>query len=92
MSTPNDGGQAFPTGQKHEGQFGDWMEPGMSLRDYFASAALQGQLAQLANPATIEQFNALCKSLKVDQGQAIAVTCYKYADAMLAARVKEGER
>jgi hypothetical protein len=34
MSTPNDGGPAFPYEQRSE--------PGMTLRDYFAAKAMQG--------------------------------------------------
>ena len=68
MSTPiNDGGPAFPTpvGVQHN--------DGMTLRDYFAAAALQGLLASI-------QPNQLWSSNDV------AVTCYRTADAMLKAR------
>ena len=49
------------------------MESGMSLRDYFAAAALQGLLASI-------QPNQLWS------GDDVAVTCYRTADAMLKAR------
>jgi hypothetical protein len=83
MSTqPNDGGPAFPqpmaalptTGEmycayeKHP-DFG-----GMTLRDYFAAAALRGYMA---NPE-------FC--MGHDSPRNVAANCYDYADAMLAAR------
>jgi hypothetical protein len=40
----NDGGSAFPMGYHPEGNSAD--HPGMTLRDYFAAAALQGILYQ----------------------------------------------
>lgn len=65
----NDGGSAFPDSGAHEPR--SW-EPssGMTLRDYFAAAALSG------NSAT---FGGL------DRHQ-IAAKCYQQADAMLAER------
>jgi hypothetical protein len=68
MSAPiNDGGPAFPTpaGVQHN--------DGMTLRDYFAAAALQGLLASI-------QPNQLWS------GDDVAVTCYRTADAMLKAK------
>lgn len=46
----NDGGQAFPHKRqiRCNGEVIDSeMEPGMTLRDYFAAAALQGLMAQV---------------------------------------------
>lgn len=48
MSTINDGGPAFPHKRqiRCNGEVIDSeMEPGMTLRDYFAAAALQGLMA-----------------------------------------------
>jgi hypothetical protein len=51
MSTPNDGGAAFPVPPDRIDRFPDgdvrWTcaHPGMTLRDYFAAAALSGLLA-----------------------------------------------
>jgi len=79
MTTPkDDGGPAFPCagiitpdGIAFEG---------MTLRDYFAAAALQGFLAG-------RNINALdCSFYTCEKA---AISCYGYADAMLAAR-KEG--
>lgn len=49
-----DGGPAFPTGEKldpKDGRIEQYMVPGMSLRDYFAAAAMQGLVAQLNGTA-----------------------------------------
>lgn len=68
MSTPSDGGPAFPI-------FSDYAQaPGMTLRDYFAAAALQGMLGLYAPHEYTHR--------------AFALAAYNYADAMLAERVK----
>lgn len=78
MNQPiNDGGPAFPLVYYSEpiGSIGPQLivKGGMDLRDYFAAAALQGLLS------SIEQ-NQLWN------GEEVAVTCYRTADAMLKAR------
>ncbi len=81
MSAISDGEPAFPV-PVGEREFWDCEENGspngMSLRDYFAAAALQGLIAHIIG---VENAN----------GSALKYTecAYKYADAMLAAR-KEG--
>jgi hypothetical protein len=65
---PNDGGPAFPSDR-------DIQTSGMPLRDYFAAAALQGQLS------TEQGFAA--------DSDKIAQWSYQLADAMLAARGQE---
>jgi hypothetical protein len=61
----NDGGPAFPTAfQLHS--------KGMTMRDYFAAAALQGMMAQFDPENELEHH--------------IAKWSYKAADAMLKAR------
>ena len=69
MSVPiNDGGQAFPrTGA--DGHTSP--QTGMTLRDYFAAAALQGMLTDSCIQGSDSQF---------------AESAYSYADAMLKAR------
>jgi hypothetical protein len=52
---------------------------GMTLRDYFAAAALQGLLAKYGN----------AEEERSDDTIVQASTCYEYADAMLAARKEE---
>jgi len=67
-----DGGGAFPHGDPTHG--GDL---GMTLRDYFAAAALQGLLAKYGNAEEVKRsFETIVQ----------ATTCYEYADAMIEAR------
>lgn len=64
----DDGGPAFPL-QEH----GDSRSvPGMTLRDWFAGQALQGQAHRLASPW--------------EHRDILAKDCYDIADAMIAAR------
>lgn len=51
---------------------------GMTLRDYFAAAALQGYLSMHADP--ISPFPGSPKN--------VAIECYQFADAMLTERQK----
>jgi hypothetical protein len=74
MDKPNDGGPAFPRVPWDVNDYTGDGSPGMSLRDYFAGQALQGQLAD---------FN--CGK----EPEYIAHWSYRYADAMLAEREKE---
>lgn len=69
MSTPNDGGPAFPIVSD------DLCATGMTLRDYFAAAALQGLLASSADTTGMSEIN-------------YAKASYIQADAMLAVREK----
>ena len=72
MSTPiNDGGPVFPSGDGYQRALG------MTLRDYFAAAALQGILMNY----TIEKFGI--------SEEAVTRSAYDYADAMLAQRTKK---
>lgn len=64
-----EGGPAFPCMDRGDGFPGE----GMSLRDYFAAAALTGQLA---NPKNTLRFDP----------EHDADFCYRIADAMLARR------
>ena len=81
MSVP-DGGPAFPrpfsdTGERH-GQRYEAAQAGLSLRDYFAAAALPAVIAaRVANQV---------EDLVQDS---IAEECYELADALLAARERE---
>jgi len=65
----NDGGPAFP----HETSLG--YHHGMTLRDYFAAAALQGFISDTSIPA----------SIKVD-ATLLSRSAFQVADAMLKAR------
>ena len=73
-ATPKEGGPAFPV----NGPSGN--HPGMTLRDYFAAAALQGILAH----------STPCNDQAWKSDQCAAEWSYKLADAMLAERQKEG--
>lgn len=85
MTTPTDnGGPAYPWTYMDRDSMGQEVTReqgvGMSLRDYFAAAALQGYLAG-------RNINALdCSFYTCEKA---ASSCYGYADAMIAAR-KEG--
>lgn len=73
MSNKN-GGSAFPIVESHP-TYGTRIESGMSLRDWFAGMALQGNLAGVSGN---DDFTVNAKSM--------ANWCYELADAMLAER------
>jgi hypothetical protein len=71
MSQPiNDGGPAFPVVFQHDEATSECH--GISIRDYFAAAALQGQAHRFAHPHEYREL--------------LAQDCYDIADAMLKAR------
>ncbi len=75
MNTPNDGGPAFPNPSTTL----SGLIPGMSLRDYFAAAALQGnRAARVKLPDTNHPLSA----------EQMASIAYQDADAMIAERNK----
>lgn len=76
--TPIDGGPAFPSDFIELSNSG--FSKGMTLRDYFAAAALQGMIAQSRLILT----NKALQDPDVASGGA-----YLYADAMLEARKRE---
>ena len=59
--------QAFPCDRRN-----DWMNPGMTLRDYFAAKAMQGMMD-----------SAISVAIPMSE---IAAGSYQMADAMLKAR------
>jgi hypothetical protein len=69
----NDGGPAFPAVTMHDALRG---MPGMTLRDCFAAAALQGMLSDPNNCTTLPE---------------TAMYAYRSADAMLIERAKTKE-
>jgi hypothetical protein len=77
---------AFPTGTWEydgNGNVLPYQEPGMTLRDYFAAKALQGCLAY-------SHVNPQCGNYQENCTEdGVAVAAYRYADAMMKARVKE---
>jgi len=76
-----DGGAAFPDAGPTESGYAN---PGMSLRDYFASKAMQGLLAYDDAPACADQANPLPQQLRY--AAMMAESAYRFADAMLEAR------
>jgi hypothetical protein len=72
MSEIDDGGLAFPSEY--------YAEQGMTLRDYFAAAALTGNLASNAIGYEYTGENAVEKA---------TAEAYRYADAMIEARKGE---
>ncbi len=79
MSAPiNDGGPAFPCEEqiRCNGEVCDIRKfTGMTLRDYFAAAALQGIISDASVPASSKK-----------DGELVSRSAYEYADAMLKAR------
>ena len=73
-----DGGTAFPQSRQFDvnGNVISYESYGMSLRDYFAAAALQGILSSYSNADHINTSRASAKE------------AYERADAMLAERDK----
>lgn len=73
MSTPNDGGPAFPNrvDTVEDGDIVPMEAMGMSLRDYFAGQALNGLVSDPNNRGKFETY---------------ASDAYSFADAMLKAR------
>lgn len=61
-------------------------QPGMSLRDYFASAALQAIISRSVNDTTAA-IPRLNNGFPIDRS-AYADTAYQYADAMIQQREK----
>ena len=78
----HDGGPALPSAFANE--------KGMSLRDYFAAAALPGLTAQnAALPSLMALNEAMIKEgLEASTNAAIAKAAYGIADAMIAQRQK----
>lgn len=82
MSTIKDGGPAFPRAGAQvdvtrAGIF-DRGDIGMTLRDYFAAKAMQGELASQTNKEFYDDSDA--------DAEGLANWAYEMADAMLAAR------
>ena len=80
---PDTSGPMFPTPRQERNDGPVWMEPGMTLRDYFAGQALQGVLA---NPHVAVAADAPAGTT---HEQAVVQAVFALADAMLAERRKE---
>ena len=80
MSTIDDGGPAFPV-PAEQSENTNFATPGMTLRDYFASAAMQGWMASYDGKSGHPAGTA-------DGGGRVARLSYAIADAMIAERSK----
>lgn len=78
MNAFNDGGPAFP-GMDYVSQDGKMNPPGMTLRDYFAAAALHG----ITNLPSVRRYKV--HQLAGDWAE----WSYAVADAMLAERARK---
>ena len=94
MTTHNNGGPAFPcevgpASDGHTIQTGNmqWMQPGMTMRDYFAAKAMPLAF-QYWRECTNGVDGDFVFSRTEDEGEMdlIAADCYQMADAMLKAR------
>lgn len=86
----NDGGSAFPRTTHHRHSNGGSIHtdvdttPGMTLRDYFAAAALTGSFSSPAATA----FGAAAEDHNQNVEDFMSEMAYEFADAMLKAREK----
>jgi len=79
-------GPAFPANRDMAHNSNLDHEPGMTMRDYFAAKAMQGELAAMSDPVGGSYGVPLDAS---DQTlTSLAQHYYRLADAMLAARAK----
>jgi hypothetical protein len=79
---PRDGGAAFPAAEFFDEKLVG-MNPGMTLRDYFAAAALKGILASDRSPS-----DGTTPWVVSRMHGPLAERAYQIADAMLAERAK----
>ena len=81
MKKPNNGGSAFPSEQslRPDGMWNDTLEPGMSLRDWFAGKALAGDWASQSSETGefTDSVSDYCLRKR-------AALYYRMADAMIA--------
>lgn len=80
MAEKGDGGGAFPEYQPETDRNYAKFSRGMTIRDYFAAAALKGILA---HPIGLRDANGEGRDIGFH-----GIIAYKYADAMLVAREK----
>lgn len=107
MADINDGGPAFPGSVAGEADgsritSSDMVDPGMSLRDWFAGQALTQSVEDYGQPKTDssagvrrDRGNPVTPYATKDIGSRediIARQAYKYADAMLKARDRKHEK
>lgn len=76
MSPPNNGGPAFPNLTQWNNNTLEFVDQGMTLRDYFAAKAMQADLTYQGLEGRDDVLHA-------------ALMAYEMADAMLKAREKK---
>lgn len=87
-----DGGPAFP--QPYEERFDYTGQGGMSLRDYFAGQAMAAYVSKLPiarqenTPAVVPTPLTMSEQAGDAVIKAVADVAYRYADAMIAERLK----
>lgn len=81
MSTPNDGGPAFPETRWDDKTRQEVQWCGMTLRDYFAGQALNGLLSNLLALTDVQQNQYPNKRLE----ELAATLSFEAADSMLKA-------
>jgi hypothetical protein len=69
---------AFPTAQYADGVRPSGFDNGMTLRDYFAAKAMQGQLSILENVSALAR-----EQIRLED---VCIASYEVADAMMKAR------
>jgi hypothetical protein len=69
---------AFPTAQYADGVRPSGFDNGMTLRDYFAAKAMQGQLSIFENVTALAR-----EQIKLED---VCIASYEVADAMMKAR------
>jgi hypothetical protein len=77
-----DGGPAFPS----HGTMGEVAHEGMTLRDYFAAKAMQGELAAMQDPAG--EVCGVALDAPADTLARLTTHYYRLADFMLKARAQ----
>lgn len=86
-----DGGPAFPVTTPTMDSRGipfNYIEHGMSLRDYFAAAAMKGIIASFANIENQKMVVEEANIQNIHPKARVSIAAYEYADAMLAERDK----
>lgn len=71
--------RAFP-GRAWDEDGTEWIHPGLTIREYFAAAALQGFLS---NPKFYERVRRRADDLGVTTSEFVAQSCLGLADQML---------
>lgn len=77
------GGQAFPDSEQQA-----WGHNGLTVRDYFAAAALQSFLALTANSDFNKCLTKAARSRAMENDDIISEMAYTAADSMLKEREK----